>query len=478
MRQPSCIGLNSSSMPRIHRLSEQVIDRIAAGEVVERPASVVKELIENALDAGASRIEVEIDGGGDGPHPGSRRRLRHVGRGRAARVRAARDLQDLLRRGPLGDSQLRFPRRGAPSIASVAKLTLTTSDGSSPEAFRTVVAYGAAACRGACRPSAGHRTSSWKSSSPARRRAASSSASRRAKDAPPRPTVTQAALANPSVAFSLRSNGRETLDAPSAVDRAARILQIFGRETLGDLEEFEARAGALRLAGFATRGSVTFAEPPAPVPLRQRAPGRGPRAVPRDRAGLARRDPDRPASGGVPLPLRRRRRRGRQRLAGQDAGAVRRRGDGVPARVSRAPFGADLGQGGAAAAAGLGRAVRLRAAGALRRRAPERAGPADPAVHARRRSRRPRSRPPRLRRRSLPEIVADRPAPRVLHPRVGYRRACSSSTSTRRTSGSSTSGSATASRPAESLSQKLLMRALFEAAPEEVETLAAAYEDL
>ena len=71
--------------------------------------------------------------------------------------------------------------------------------------------------------------------------------------------VTKAALGNPTVAFSLRSNGRETLDAPAAVDRGARILQIFGRATLGELELFEARSGALRLIGYATRGSITFA---------------------------------------------------------------------------------------------------------------------------------------------------------------------------------------------------------------------------
>ena len=70
--------------------------------------------------------------------------------------------------------------------------------------------------------------------------------------------VTKAALSNPSVAFTLRSNGRETMDAPAAVDRGSRILQVFGRATLGELETFEARSGPLRLAGYATRGSVTF----------------------------------------------------------------------------------------------------------------------------------------------------------------------------------------------------------------------------
>src|SRR5262249_50431858 len=54
------------------------------------------------------------------------------------------------------------------------------------------------------------------------------------------------------------SNGRETLDAPAAVDRGARILQVIGRATLGELEAFEAKSGALRLTGYATRGSVTF----------------------------------------------------------------------------------------------------------------------------------------------------------------------------------------------------------------------------
>ena len=244
-------------MPRVHRLSSDVIDRIAAGEVVERPASVVKELIENALDAGASKVEIEVDGGGierilvrdDGagmPADDARLALE-----RHATSKIASD-DDLARVATFG-----FRGEALPSIASVSCLTLTTSDGTSPEAVRLRIEHGGPVAQ---EPAARPRgtdvlVEGLFSRTPARRKfLASKEAEARAIAA----AVTRAALSSPSVAFTLRSNGRETLDAPAAVDRGARILQIFGRATLGELEAFEARAGGLRLAGYTTRGGVTF----------------------------------------------------------------------------------------------------------------------------------------------------------------------------------------------------------------------------
>ncbi len=244
-------------MPRIHRLESAVIDRIAAGEVVERPASAVKELIENALDAGASRIDVEVNGGG-----GDRILVRDDGSGMAredARLALERHAtskissdEDLARVGTYG-----FRGEALPSIASVARLTLTSSDGTSPEAVRLRIEYGAAPSE---EPAARPRgtdvlVEGLFAKTPARRKFLSSpEAEARAVAA----AVTKAALSNASVAFTLTSNGRQTLDAPAAVDRGSRILQIFGRATLGELEPFEAKSGPLRLHGYATRGSVTF----------------------------------------------------------------------------------------------------------------------------------------------------------------------------------------------------------------------------
>ena len=244
-------------MGAIRVLPPEVANQIAAGEVVERPASIVKELVENALDAGAGRIEVAIEGGGadrvevadDGSGMERDDALLACERHATSKVRAAADLQAIHSFGFRGEA--------LPSIASVARLTLTTADGSSPEAVRLRIEFGAAPSE---EPAARPRgtdvlVESLFARTPARRKFLSSPESEgRAVAA----AVTKAALSNPAVAFTLTSNSRQTLDAPAAVDRASRILQVFGRSTLGELEAFEAKSGPLRLAGYATRGAVTF----------------------------------------------------------------------------------------------------------------------------------------------------------------------------------------------------------------------------
>ncbi|HEY6930909.1 MAG TPA: DNA mismatch repair endonuclease MutL [Thermoanaerobaculia bacterium] len=244
-------------MSKIHRLSSSVIDRIAAGEVVERPASVVKELIENALDAGAHRIDIEIEGGGvarvlvrdDGGGMSGEDAQLSLERHATSKISSDADLASVASYGFRGEA--------LPSIASVSKLTLTTSDASTPEAARITSEYGGPlSTQPAARPRGTDLlVEGLFARTPARRKFLSTpEAEGRACAA----AVTRAALAHPAVAFTLRSNERELLDAPAAANRAARILQLFGRETLGELEEFEARSGLLRLSGYATRGPVTF----------------------------------------------------------------------------------------------------------------------------------------------------------------------------------------------------------------------------
>ena len=125
----------------VRQLSESIVNRIAAGEVVERPASVVKELVENALDAGATRIDVLTDGGG-------RRLIRVTDDGEgmtradlalAVERHATSKLKgdDLLAIDTLG-----FRGEALPSIGAVAKLTITTRHKSEPHAWSLEVDAG------------------------------------------------------------------------------------------------------------------------------------------------------------------------------------------------------------------------------------------------------------------------------------------------------------------------------------------------
>ena len=125
----------------VRQLPEQVVNRIAAGEVVERPASVVKELVENAIDADASRIDVFTDGGGrrrigitdDGSGMTSADLALAVDRHATSKL----DDEDLLRIRTLG-----FRGEALPSIGAVARLTITTRHVSEPHAWAITVDAG------------------------------------------------------------------------------------------------------------------------------------------------------------------------------------------------------------------------------------------------------------------------------------------------------------------------------------------------
>jgi DNA mismatch repair protein MutL len=217
-------------MGRIRILSDQVANQIAAGEVVERPASVVKELLENALDAGATRIRIEVEGGG-------RKLIRIVDNGHGmvrddALLAFERHATSKLRTSDdlLAIRTLGFRGEALPSIASVSRLTLETR-AEEDAAGTTVEIAGGNILRV---EESGLPTGTAIAvrdlfyNTPARRKFLKSEQTELAHIAA---LVTHYALAHPSRHFELHSATQALLIAPGVGSTGDRLFQIFGRDT-------------------------------------------------------------------------------------------------------------------------------------------------------------------------------------------------------------------------------------------------------
>jgi DNA mismatch repair protein MutL len=221
-------------MGRIRILPDQVANQIAAGEVVDRPASVVKELLENALDAGASRIRVEVEAGGrrliritdDGQGMNRDDALLAFERHATSKLRTADDL--------LSIATLGFRGEALPSIASVARVTLETATGDEAAGTRVEIAGGkilrvddAALPRGTTLAVA-----DLFFNTPARRKFLRAESTELAHVTA---LVTHYALAHPEKHFELVSATHTIVSAPPVTRTAERIYQIFGKDTLAQL---------------------------------------------------------------------------------------------------------------------------------------------------------------------------------------------------------------------------------------------------
>src|SRR5215813_11513857 len=245
----------------VRQLSEAVVNRIAAGEVVERPASAVKELIENALDAGATRIEVVTDGGG-------RRLIRVTDDGtgmtqadlalaveRHATSKLAGD--DLLDIRTLG-----FRGEALPSIGAVARLAIATRHAGESHAFAITVDAGEKSQVKPAALSEGTRVEvrDLFYATPARLKFLKSDRSER--DAI-REVVRRLAMSRPDVAFTLAGEERAPANwaaaLPGAPGRLARLSDILGSEFRANAVEVKGGRERLAIGGFAALPTLSRA---------------------------------------------------------------------------------------------------------------------------------------------------------------------------------------------------------------------------
>jgi len=242
----------------IRVLPPELVNQIAAGEVVERPASVVKELVENAIDAGARALLIEVEGGGaelvrvsdDGAGIPESELALAVAAHATSKVATSDDLAAIHTFGFRGEALA--------SIASVSRFRMQSCARGAASGAEIEVEGGA--MRGPrpapARPGTVVEVRTLFFNVPARRKFLKSDAAETGRVTE---VVEALALAHPSVSFELRSNGRRLLDLPATAEPAKRTLDVLGAELEPELLEFEERypeIGGLVVRGFAGKPAI------------------------------------------------------------------------------------------------------------------------------------------------------------------------------------------------------------------------------
>lgn len=233
----------------IRRLPETLINRIAAGEVVERPASALKELVENAIDAGAGHIHVRLSEGGlalievsdDGC--GMRPDEIELALERHATSKLPDEAIEMV-------ETLGFRGEALPSIASVARVTIESRPQGSAEGWKRVVDNGALVAEGpaALPPGTRVRVEQLFEKIPARRKFLRSP---RSEWAAASDVVRRLAMARPDLGFTLEHDGRRALHVQGGETLEARVAQLVARELAGNSVEVDLLRGDYQLTGIA-----------------------------------------------------------------------------------------------------------------------------------------------------------------------------------------------------------------------------------
>ena len=240
----------------IRLLSAHVANKIAAGEVVERPASVVKELVENAIDAGAGRVDIAVTAGGrkliavsdDGNGMGRDAALMSIERQATSKLR---DVDDIERIDTLG-----FRGEALPSIASVSRFTLKTRRPQDESGTEIAVLGGRLqeAREAGVPPGTTVEVRDLFFNVPARRKFLRAYQTEQAHI---RAVFTLQALAHPEVGLSLTADGRELYRLPQGASLEERVRDVFGEEFRVGLRPVGKRRGDIAVTGFAGLPNVT-----------------------------------------------------------------------------------------------------------------------------------------------------------------------------------------------------------------------------